>query len=79
MAKPKRKEFIDANGRRIVQYPNGESRIYERWQGNEDKPFIEVTDKADVAVGRMRFIPAPLGNPITNLMTRENEIDDGDE
>ncbi len=75
MAVPKEDtEFTDALGNLHKHFADGRSEIYYKGTGsNPENRFMEITDGADEAVNRRRFLPWTKSAPIADtLETRDN-------
>lgn len=75
MAKKKAdREYTDANGHVHKVFADGRTEIYHNGPHDADQEFMEITDAADEAVNRRRFMPwTKTANKVEdNLMVRED-------
>ena len=68
--KKKDKTYEDAKGNTICQHPDGSSEMYVGGKENHDR-WIDVSDEADEAVHRKRFLPDYSRPDDGGLATRE--------
>lgn len=54
--KKKDKTYEDAKGNTICQHPDGSSEMYVGGKGSH-KQWLDISDEADKAVQRKRFLP----------------------
>ncbi len=58
MAKQKTdREYTDAKGDLHKVFADGRTEIYHKGPHDQGQEFMEITDEADIAVNRRRFLP----------------------
>lgn len=63
--------YTDAKGNTIVQFADGNSEMYIGGRDRADR-WLDVTNEADIAVGRKRFLP-DVSAP-TTIHTRDESL-----
>ena len=62
------KEFTDAKGDLHKHFADGRSEIYLKGPHNPAQQFAEITDAADEAVNRRRFLPMPPSGAVEDTL-----------
>lgn len=65
-------EFTDAKGDVHKHFADGRSEIYHKGPHDRDQQFMEITDGADQAVNRRRFLPWTQSKVEDQLQVRED-------
>lgn len=73
------REYTDANGNVHKVFADGRTEIYHNGPHDADQNFMELTDAADEAVNRRRFMPwtKTADNVEDNLMVRDDDATPG--
>lgn len=73
MAKQKRDhEYTDAKGDLHKHFADGRAEIYHKGPHAKDQQFMEITDEADEAVNRRRFLPWTKQSVEDTLQVRDD-------
>ncbi len=65
-------EYTDAQGNLHKHFADGRAEIYHKGPHAKDQQFMEITDKADEAVNRRRFLPWTKQTVEDTLQTRDD-------
>ncbi len=69
------REYTDAKGDVHKVFTDGRTEIYHKGPHDKDQRFMEITDEADEAVNRRRFLPWTRTNVEDTLQHRDDPED----